>query len=86
MKAQIFMKFETYIHNIVKNDRKIFHKDPCTHVTAGVVNVRTSVSSRQNERAHVYALCARVCARIFTDKTFDNSLLSFPFIADIFAK
>ena len=30
MKAQIFMKFETYIHMLVKNNQMIFRKDPCT--------------------------------------------------------
>ena len=28
MKARIFMKFETYIHKIVKNYLLIFRKDP----------------------------------------------------------
>ena len=61
------MKFETYIHKIVKNYQQIFHKDPCTHACTGVVNVRARVSSRQNVRTHVYASCAHVCARIFTE-------------------
>ena len=65
-KAPIFMKFETYIHKIVKNYQQIFHKDPCTHACTGVVNVRTRVSSRQNVRTHVYASCAHLCARIIT--------------------
>ena len=30
-KARIFIKFQTYIHKIVKNYQKIFCKDPCTH-------------------------------------------------------
>ena len=60
------MKFETYIHKIVKNYQQIFHKDPCTHACTGVVNVRARVSSRQNVRTHVYASCAHVCARIIT--------------------
>ena len=37
MKAPIFMKFETYIHKIVKNYQKIFRNDPCTHVRTDLV-------------------------------------------------
>ena len=44
----------------------IFRKDPCTHALTRGVNVRARVSSRQTARAHVYASCARVWARIFT--------------------
>ena len=43
-------------HKIVKNHPQIFRKDPCTHAR---------ISSQQNARAHVYASCARVYARIF---------------------
>ena len=60
------MKLETYINKIVKNHQQIFRKDPCTHVCTRGKNVRAHVSSRQNARAHVFASCARVCARIFT--------------------
>ena len=65
-KAPIFMKLQTNIHKIVKNDHKIFRKDPCTNTRTWGINVRARVLSRQNARAHVYASCARVCARIFT--------------------
>ena len=65
-KAPIFVKFQTYIHKIVKNQQQIFRKDPCTNARTRGVNVRAHVFSRQNARAHVYASCARVCARIFT--------------------
>ena len=65
-KASIFMKFETYIYKMVKNYQMIFRKDPCTHARTRGVSVRMLVSSRQNARAHVYASCARVYARIFT--------------------
>ena len=65
-KAQIFMKFETYIYKIVKNYQVIFRKDPCTHARG--VDVRARVLSRRNARAHVYASCARICAGIFTKK------------------
>ena len=64
MKALIFMKFETYIHKIVKNYQMIFCKDPCTHARTRGVKVRARVSSRQNARALVYASRARMCARI----------------------
>ena len=64
-KASIFMKFETYVHKIVKNHLPIFYKDPCTHARTRGKNMRARVSSRQNARAHVYAPCVRVCARIF---------------------
>ena len=60
------MKFKTSIHKIVKNHQQLFRKDPCTHARTRGVNVRTRVSSRQNVRAHVYASCARMYARIFT--------------------
>ena len=33
-KAPIFMKLQTNIHKIVKNDQKIFRKDPCTNARA----------------------------------------------------
>ena len=65
-KASIFMKFETYIYQIVQNYQMIFRKDPCTPPCTGGVNVRACVSSRQNLRAHVYTLFV-VCARIFTN-------------------
>ena len=64
-KAPIFMKFETYIHNIVDNYQKKIRTDQCTHVRARCVNVRARVLPRRNERAHVYTLCAHLCARIF---------------------
>ena len=64
-KAPIFMKFETYIHKIVKNYQKIFRNDPCTHVRTRCVNVRAHVLPRRTARAHVYNSCTRVCARIF---------------------
>ena len=60
------MKFETFIHKIVNNYQQIFCKDPCTHGRTRGVNVHERISSRQNERAHDYASCARVHARIFT--------------------
>ena len=59
------MKFETFIHEIVKNYQMIFRKDPCIHTHTRRVNVRTRVLSRRNARAHVYASCVRMCARIF---------------------
>ena len=43
MKAPIFMKFETYIHKIVKNHQMIFRKDPCKHARTRFVNVRARV-------------------------------------------
>ena len=65
-KAPIFMKFETYNYEIVKNYQKKFRKDSCTHQHARSVNVRAHILSLRNARAYVYAWCARVCARIFT--------------------
>ena len=64
-KARIFMKFETYIHKIVKNYQKIFHKDPCRQAHTRDVNVSACVLSRRNTRAIIFASCARMCARIF---------------------
>ena len=64
-KARIFMKFETQIHKIVKKYHKIFRKDPCTNARTRGKNVRAPVLSRQNARAHIYASCARLFARIF---------------------
>ena len=60
------MKFETFIHEIVKIYQMIFRKDPCTHAHTRGVNVRARILSRQNVRAHVYASCAHVYAWIFT--------------------
>ena len=60
------MKFNTYIHKIVQNYPLIFCIDPCTHIHTRGVNVRARVLSRQNVRAHIFALCGRMCKRIFT--------------------
>ena len=65
-KAPILMKLRTSIHKIVKNHPQIFRKDPCPHACTRGINVRTRVSSRQIARAHVYASCGRMYARIFT--------------------
>ena len=59
------MKFETFIHEIVKHYQMIFRKDPCIHTRTRRVNVRARVLSRRNARAHIYASCVRMCARIF---------------------
>ena len=64
-KAQIFMKFEAYIHKVVKNHQIIFCKDQCTHAQTRDVNLPARVLSRWNARAHTYASCTRICARIF---------------------
>ena len=64
--ASIFIKFETYIHKIVKIYWKIFRKDSCTHARTQGVNMRARVLSRQNARTHVYASCAPVFAQIIT--------------------
>ena len=81
-KAWIFMKFETYVHKIVKNYQKIFRKDPCTHARTRGVNVRARVLSRPNARAHVYASCAPVCAQIFTQ----TPLMIFHYLMNISLK
>ena len=59
------MKFETFIHKIVKNHQMIFRKDPWIHTRTRSINVSAAVLSRRNVRTHAYALCARVCARMF---------------------
>ena len=64
-KAPIFMKFQTFIYNIVKNYQKFFGKDPSTNTPTGGVNVRARAFRRDKTRAHVQPSCARVCARIF---------------------
>ena len=64
--AQIFMKFETYLHKVVKNRQIIFRKYPCKDARTRGVSVCARVSSRQNAHAQVYVSCPRVCARIFT--------------------
>ena len=81
-KARIFMKFESYIHKIVKNCLLIFCKDPCTHGRTRGKNMRAHVSSRQNARAYIYASCVRVCARIFTK----NLLIIFYYLMNISLK
>ena len=48
------------------NYQMIFRKDPCIHMLTRRVNVRAHILSRQNARAHVYASCVGMCARIFT--------------------
>ena len=65
-KTPILLKFETYIHKMVKNYQIIYRKDPCTNPRTGGVNVHAHISSRPNTRPHVYAACAHVCARFFT--------------------
>ena len=64
--AQIFMKFEIYLHKVVKNHQIICRKDPCKDARTRGVSVCARVSSRRNAHAHVYVSCPRVCARIFT--------------------
>ena len=59
------MKFETFIYEIGKIYQIIFRKDPCTHARTRDVTVRARVLSRWNARAHTYALCTCICARIF---------------------
>ena len=78
------MKFETYIHKIVKNYQKIFHKDPCTHAHTRGVNVRARVLSQQNARAYVFPSCARayVCMGLY-EISVDNSLLSYEYNSQI---
>ena len=49
----------------VKELMNYFRKDPCIHTRTRGVNVQAHVLSRRNARAHVYAPCARMCARIF---------------------
>ena len=60
------MKFETKFNKIVKNYHKNFRKDSCTHARTRGVNMPARVLTRRNARAHIYASCACVCARIFT--------------------
>ena len=64
--ALIYVKFEIYIHKIVKNYQMIFRKDPCTHARTRGVKVGARVLSRPNARKHVYALVGRRGAWIFT--------------------
>ena len=78
-KAPIFLKFETKVHQIVMNNHTNFRKDPCTHARTQGKNVRARVLSRQNARAHVFASCAPVSARIFMK----NLLMIFYYIIDI---
>ena len=65
-KAPIFMKFEAFIHEIVKNYQIIFCKDPCIHTRTRGVNVCARDLSRRNACAHVFASCVLMYARIFT--------------------
>ena len=81
-KARIFMKFETYIYKIVKNYLLIFCKDPTTQGRTRGKNLNARVSSRQNARAHIYASCVCVCARIFTK----NLLMIFYYLMNISLK
>ena len=46
--------------------KRFFCKDPCTNARTRGINARARVLPRRNARAHVYASCARVCARILT--------------------
>jgi len=50
-KAPIFMKFETFIHEIVKNYQIIFRKDLCIHPRTRGVKVRARVLSRRNAQS-----------------------------------
>ena len=76
------MKFETYVHKIVKNHQMIFLKDLCTHARTQGVNMRARVLSRRNARAHSHASCARMCARIFTK----NHLMILNYLMNIILK
>ena len=83
MKELIFMKFETYIHKILKNYQMIFCKDPCTHSRTRGVNLRARISVATNRAS---ARLRLVCPLVYTDlyeKSFDNSLLSYEFKSQI---
>ena len=75
-KTRIFMKFETYIHKILKNYLLIFRKDLCTHARTRDKNMRARFVSTKRKRAHLRLLCVRVCTNLY-EKSFDNSLLSY---------
>ena len=77
------MKFDTYIHEIAKNNLPIFRKDPCTNMGTRGKNMRARVSSRQTARAHVYVSCVPVCAWIFFEKSFNKTLLSYEYKSQI---
>ena len=80
--AQIFMKFETYLHMIIRNHQMNFLKYPCTHARTQGLNMRARVLSRRNARAHIQALCARMCTRLFTK----NQLMILNYLMDIILK
>ena len=59
------MKFDMFIHEIVKNCQMIFRQDPCIHTPTRCIDVRARILSRWNARAHVYSSCRHMCVRIF---------------------
>ena len=80
--AQIFLKFETYIHKVVKNHQMIFHKDPCTDGrTQGVCVCARFIATK---RAHVRLrlVCAQMCTDLY-EKSFDDSLLPYEYKSQI---
>ena len=55
MEAQIFMKFETYVHKIVLDHQPNFHKDPCKDARARGENKRTcdAIQKFRNESTKI---------------------------------
>ena len=79
-KAPIFMKFETYIHKIVKNYHKKNHRDPCTQARMHTSCKRACAHFLAAKRARVClrTVCAHVCTDLY-EFFFDNSLLSYKY-------
>ena len=65
-KAPIFMKFETYIHKILKNYQMIFCKDPCTHPRKRGGNLRAPVFvATKRASARLRLVCAPGCTDLY---------------------
>ena len=87
------MKFETYIHKIVKNHQKSFRKDMCKHWRTWGVNVRALVLSRgrmftPRVRACLHGSLRKICWWFFTILWIEvsNFIKIGDFVAEIFAK
>ena len=73
-KAQIFIKFETYIYKIVKIYQKIFCKDSCTYTNTRGLNVRARFFAMKRACAYFCLMCGHMHTDLF-EKLVDNSLL-----------
>ena len=81
--APIFMKLQTNIHKIVKNDHKIFH-NRSVHKRAHTRHKRARARfvAAKRARARLCLMCACLCTDL-NEKSCDHSLLSYEYVSEV---